>query len=111
MLHDALDRTILARAISPFHDNDELAVVGNDVSLKFHEFDLQVIEVAIVAFLLEFFVFGHGITIRQNIRLVTTLAGKALVLKGLSAPLGALFLADCPKLGGFGLKTPYVTTS
>jgi hypothetical protein len=48
MFDDAFGDAVLARGIAAFEDDEELAVLSNDVALELHEFDLQGVELVLV---------------------------------------------------------------
>ena len=41
MLHDALDRAVLAGRVTPFEDHEHALAMRDDVPLEFHQLDLQ----------------------------------------------------------------------
>jgi len=49
MLDDALDDAVLAGGVAAFEDHQQFAVARDDVALEFHQFDLKLVELLLVA--------------------------------------------------------------
>ena len=47
---DAFDRTVFTRGVPTFEDDHDLAIVGDDVALQFHQFNAEFVERLLIRF-------------------------------------------------------------